>query len=303
MRILVVGAGATGGYFGIRLAQAGRDVTFLVRPERARQLQQRGLTLIRGDDHERIDPVLRTAAELNGAYDVVLLTVKASALESAVEDIAPAVGAPTVILPFLNGMAHLDVLNARFGPNHVLGGLVRVVATLTPDGDIAQLMDLATLTLGEQSGQRTPRVGEVLALLDVEGVGAAIAEDVVASMWHKWVFIVAAGAATCIMRGPVGAIVAAPGGAQFIGEVWSQAAAVSAAAGFPVPEDEARASLRMLTQAGSSFVSSLYRDVVAGRPGEREHLLGDFTRRARTFGVATPLLDLALLHARIAASQ
>jgi 2-dehydropantoate 2-reductase len=155
MRILVVGAGATGGYFGGRLARAGRDVTFLVRPRRAEVLRARGLRIVGLGEEESIEPRLVTAAELDGPYDVVLVTVKASGLDQALEDAAPAVGPDTAVIPFLNGMAHLDVLNTRFGKESVLGGVVKVVASVNDDGDIERYAPLSTFEFGEQDGTRS----------------------------------------------------------------------------------------------------------------------------------------------------
>lgn len=154
MKILVVGAGATGGYFGARLAQAGRDVTFLVRPRRAAVLRERGLRIIGLGEEETLTPRLVTADELGGPYDLVLLSVKATALDRALDDIAPAVGPGTAIVPLLNGMAHLAQLNDRFGEKSVLGGVARVITTLNAEGDIVRLAPVAGLTIGEQGAAR-----------------------------------------------------------------------------------------------------------------------------------------------------
>lgn len=301
-RILVVGAGATGGYFGARLAQAGRDVTFLVRGGRAATLRRRGLRITGLGQEDIIEPALVTAADLNSPYDLVLVTVKASALPQALADMAPAVGPETVIIPFLNGLAHMDTLEAAFGAERVLGGIVKVVTTVTDDGDILQMNPLATLTVGEQHGPPSDRVLQAVELFTVPGFKASATADALASMWHKWVFIVSAGTVTCLMRGPVGAIVAVPGGKEFVHSVLAEAGAVAAAAGHPVPDHETEQSVSILTQPGSSFTSSLYRDIVAGLPGETEHLLGDFTRRARLLGARTPLIDLALMQLRVHAA-
>jgi 2-dehydropantoate 2-reductase len=302
MRILVAGAGATGGYFGARLAQGGRDVTFLVREGRAETLRRRGLRITGMGQDNVVEPPLGTAANLAGPYDIVLVTVKASGLAGALADLGPAVGPATMLIPFLNGMAHMDALNSEFGHDRVLGGIVRVVTTITEDGDILQMNPLATLTFGEQSGPPSDRVMRALETLTVDGFDAAVTSDALASMWHKWVFITSAGAVTCLMRGPVGAIVSVPGGIEFVRAVLAEAGAVAAAAGYPVPDHENEMSLGMLTEPGSTFTSSLYRDVTAGLPSETEHLLGDFTRRARNIGIDTPMIDLALMQLRVHAA-
>ena len=303
MKILVVGAGATGGYYGGRLAQAGRDVTFLVREGRASQLRERGLRITGLGEDETVEPTLVTAREIDGPYDLVILTVKATGLDAALDDLAPAVGPGTVVLPVLNGMAHLDALDARFPDAQVLGGVVRILATLTDDGDVQIMAPLAQVRTGPRSDRSTPSLDTVLETLDVPGVEVQRVPDVVATMWHKWVFIVAAGAVTGLARGPVGPIVDSPGGPDFVRDVLAEVTAVAEAAGYPVPEQETSGSLAMLTEPGSAFTSSLYRDLVAGRATEAEHLLGDLTRRARDLGVPTPLVDLALLQMRVAEKQ
>ncbi|MEV4946702.1 ketopantoate reductase family protein [Streptomyces sp. NPDC053755] len=299
MKILVVGAGATGGYFGALLTRAGQDVTFLVRPHRAAVLRERGLRVTGRDGEWAVEPRLVTADALNTLYDLVLLSVKSTALEQAVEDIAPAVGPDTAIVPLLNGLAHIDALNARFGTAAVLGGVAKVVTTLSEAGDVVRLAPLAHLTLGEQDGRPSPRVEKIRSVLAEGGIDVLVSEDVTASMWHKWVFITTFGAVTSLMRGTVGEVNAQPGGADLGPAVLAEAAAVAAAAGHPVPERERRATLDIVTAAGSSMVPSLYRDLTAGRPTEVEHLFGDLLHRARALSVATPLLDLATLHLRV----
>ena len=129
MRILVVGAGAIGGYFGGRLLQAGSDVTFLVRPKRASELASAGLVIRSpaGDVTLKNPPTVQ-ADKLAETFDVVLLSCKAFDLEDAIKSFAPAVGPKTAIIPLLNGMLHLDVLDKKFGADRVLAGEPHAIA-------------------------------------------------------------------------------------------------------------------------------------------------------------------------------
>ncbi|MFJ6936501.1 2-dehydropantoate 2-reductase [Streptomyces sp. NPDC101132] len=299
MRILVVGAGATGGFFGARLAGSGRDVTFLVRPGRAAALRERGLRLTGVTEELLPAPQLVTAGHLDGRYDLVLLSVKSTALEEAVAALGPAVGPGTAIVPMLNGMAHLDLLERAFGPEPVLGGVAKVVTTLGPEGEIVRMAPLAHLALGERDGRDSARVEEIRTALAGAGVDSPPTPDIVAAMWHKWAFISTMGALTCLVRGSVGEAVAAPGGPELARAVVAEAAAVAAAAGHPLPAAEREATTAVATQPGSPLTPSLYRDVLAGAPTEVEHIFGDLTARARALGVATPLLDLATLQLRV----
>ncbi|MFI8912706.1 ketopantoate reductase family protein [Streptomyces sp. NPDC053513] len=299
MKILVVGAGATGGYFGALLARAGEDVTFLVRPARAAALRERGLRVVGREEEWRVEPRLVTADELREPYDLVLLSVKSTGLDRAIEDVAPAVGPDTAVVPLLNGLAHVDALNARFGASAVLGGVAKVVTVLDDSGDIRRLAPLAHLAFGEQDGTVSARVERIRKVLDGAGIDAPVPADVLTAMWHKWVFITTFGAVTSLMRGTVGEVYDAPGGPALGPALLDEAAAVAAAAGHPVPEEERAATLAVVSASGSPMVPSLYRDLAAGRPTEVEHLFGDLTARARALGVATPLLDLATLHLRV----
>jgi 2-dehydropantoate 2-reductase len=298
-RILVVGAGATGGFFGARLAQHGRDVTFLVREQRAAALREHGLRITGPAGDEVIAPQTVTAAAVADDYDLILLAVKATALRPALADVAPAAGPGASILPFLNGLDHLRVLNERFGPDRVLGGVVKVATDLDEDGTIRQLGPMASITLGEQNGAATARAAAIADLLSGAGFDVSASADIIAAMWFKWVLIAAAGALTSLLRGTVGEITAVPGGTAAARAVLDEAAAASAAAGYPLPRAEYAATLAFLTQPGAATTSSLSRDLQAGRPTETEQILGDLTRRAAAAGLGTPVLDLATLALRV----
>jgi 2-dehydropantoate 2-reductase len=294
----VVGAGATGGWFGARLALAGRDVTFLVRPARAALLREHGLRLA-GVDDEVVKPALTTTDALAGSYDLVLLAVKATALGQALDDLAPAVGPDTAVVPFLNGMAHVDALCARFGPDRVLGGVVKISTAIGESGEIVRFAPFASMTVGELDGTDSPRLAAVAAALDGAGFEFARSRSIVSAMWHKWAFIAALGAVNCLGRGTVGEIIDVPGGRELAHGVIAETAAVAAAAGHPLPDAELAGTTAMITTPGSTLASSLYRDVVAGWPTEGEHLFGDLVARARELGVPVPLLDVATLQLRV----
>ena len=298
-RILVVGAGAVGGLFGARLTDAGRDVTFLLRPHRAEQIRKDGLHIVEGGEHHVVRPQVTTADTIDDPADVILLGLRATALASALDDMAPAVGEDTAIVPVLNGMAHLDVLDARFDRKRVLGGVALTVTTLDEDGNVVVLAPIAQLTVGERTDSHLHDAKAVQTALDGAGIDVRVSDDIVGDMWAKWSMIATVGALTCLMRAPVGEIVATPGGTDLAAGLLDETAAVAAAAGHPVPNEALANTCSAVTQPGSTLASSMYRDVVAGRRTEVEHVLADLARRGRALGVATPLLDLATLHLRV----
>lgn len=298
MRILMVGAGATGGAFGSLLHEDGRDVTYLVRAHRAERLRREGLRFVSPSGDRTHQVQVLTTGEAAEAFDLVIVTVKASALPAAIEDVRPYVGKDTVILPVLNGMAHMDRLEEAF-PGQTVGGLAKIVATLD-EGTVRQMTELTTLTVGPWTAAALPTA--VADALRVPGIDVTVSDDVAGAMWEKWVFIAAAGVVTCLFRGPVGATIEA-GGLPRILETISELEAVADAAGHPVSASGHAQSVTLLTQPGSAFTTSLYRDLIAGNPTEAEHILGDLARRARLLGVPTPLLDLTLIQVRSDAIQ
>jgi 2-dehydropantoate 2-reductase len=299
MRILIVGAGAVGGYFGGRLAQAGRDVTFLVRQSRTKQLTQDGLRIISPHGDAVLTPQLVTAEKIDTPCDLVFLSVKAYALESAMNDFAAAVGPETMILPVLNGMRHIDLLTKRFGERAVIGGVCLVVAEIDDVGRIVQLANIQQLTYGERNGETTSRLQSLDATLQGAGFDARLSTDITQAMWEKWVQLASLGAITCLMRGTIGEIVAVPGGADLSLKVLDESAAVGAACGHRPSETFLSRNTAAMTAPGSPLTSSMYRDLRKGAPVEVDHILGDFIERGAAHGVPTPLLKAAFANLRI----
>jgi 2-dehydropantoate 2-reductase len=297
MRILVVGAGAIGGYFGGRLLQAGRDVTFLVRPKRAEELARDGL-LIRspaGDVTLKNPPTVQ-ADKLAEGFDMVLLSCKAFDLDDAIRSVAPAVGPTTAIIPLLNGMLHLDVLDKKFGHERVLGGLCAIAATLNERREIVQLAPMQALGFGERNGKLSDRVRTIADAMASGKFGAAASENIIHDMWEKWVFLATLAASTCLMRAQVGHILASPGGMDFILGMLDECSAVATAEGHPPNGPFFERARGMLTTEGSQLSASMFRDVQAGAPVEADHVIGDLLARGDAAKVPVPKLRIAYTH-------
>lgn len=303
MKILVVGAGALGGYFGGRLALAGRDVTFLVREGRAAELAARGLVVHSPKGDFSIPaPVTIQAQGLRDAFDVVLLSCKAYDLDSAIEAFAPAVGPGTMIVPLLNGMRHLDVLAERFHRRNVMGGQCLIAATLDAQRDIRHLNDAHRITFGEMHGGLSDRVTALTAVLSDAGFDVQASDNVLQDMWEKWVFLASLASATCLMRASLGDILAVPAGESVILSLFRECAKIANEAGYaPRPDFMAR-TRAMLTATGSPMAASMLRDIQANARIEAEHIIGDLLRRRAACGVVhdesdeRTLLEVAHVH-------
>jgi 2-dehydropantoate 2-reductase len=297
MRILVVGAGAIGGYFGGRLLQAGQDITFLVRAKRAAELAGAGLVIKSpaGDVTLKNPPTVQ-ADKLNEKFDVVLLSCKAFDLEDAIKSFAPAVGPNTSIIPLLNGMSHLDALDRKFGRERVLGGLCAIAVTLNEKREVVQLAPMQSLGFGERDNKMSDRIKAIAEVFAKGNCGAAPSEHVMQDMWEKWVFLASLAASTCLMRTSVGNILAVSGGKDFLLGMLDEASAVATAEGFAPAGPFFQRTRGILTTEGSPMTASMFRDVRAGLPVEADHVIGDLVARADAAKIPVPKLRTAYTH-------
>ena len=297
MRFLFVGAGALGGYFGGRLLQVGRDVTFLLRPRRASQIASTGLVIKSplGDAHIAA-PRHVLADTIDGHYDVIVVGCKAYDLPETMESFAKAVGPNTAILPFLNGMSHLDKLDARFGRERVLGGLCMISAALDPEGRVLHFNDFHKVVYGERDGSRSARVDAIAAAFEGASFEGVASQQIVQEMWEKWTFIAAAAGMTSLMRSNVGDIVAA-GASDVVLALVDECAAIAAHNGHPLrPEALARARAQ-LTAAGSPISASMFKDIERGGAIEADQIAGDLLALAAPSAPGTPsVLRIVVMH-------
>jgi 2-dehydropantoate 2-reductase len=305
MRILVVGAGAIGGYFGARLAVAGRDVTFLVRPKRAEQLA--GGLIVRSPKGDAKVAAPKLVTEATSPFDLVLLSCKSYDLDSAMSSFAPAVGPATMILPLLNGESHIDTLKKRFGAGAVLGGQCQISSTLDEQGHIVHLNDWHLLGFGELDGSRDRAVSERIpsgGSSRIEAVNESflganfepqLSLQILQDMWEKWVFIASMAGITCLMRASLGDIATAGGTGNAL-DLFAECSAISGKNGY-VLRGATRERIRgTLSTPGSTLMASMLRDVEGHRRTEHEHVLGDLLARAQ--GIRAPVLEICLAHMR-----
>lgn len=298
MRVLVLGAGATGGYFGARMLEAGARVAFLVRPHRAELLVRNGLRIHCADRDIRTGVDVLTSLGGTQAWNLVLLSCKSFDLQSAIEAIAPAVAGGARVLPLLNGMRHLDVLDDAFGRSSVLGGLCHVSVDLKEDGSIRQVGSIARLTFGEREGT-SPIEPPLLRTLLAMPFEAIHSSDVLSAMWQKFSFLSALAGITCLMRASIGDIVAVAEGADVIRRLYLECAEVARRSGHPPAEKAMAEAIEILGAAHSPLKASMLRDIERGGPTEAEHVIGDMLSRAKALGVDTPLLGAACVHLRV----
>jgi 2-dehydropantoate 2-reductase len=292
MRILVLGAGGIGGYFGGRLAAAGVDVRFLLRPSRAELLARHGLVITSPLGDLRI-PV-ETLTQATSPFDAVLLACKAYDLDAAMDAIAPAIGPSTSVLPLLNGVRHFDVLDARFGRERVLGGLCHISVTMNAAGEIEHLGKLQRFVLGARTPGQADAAAALHQVLERGGFKPVLSAAIAQEIWEKFAFIATYAGMTTRMRAPIGAIVAAEEGEAITREMLAECAATATAAGYAPRPAAMTQMLSSLTERGSTGTASMLRDMARHGPTEHEHIIGDMLTRARAAGVPSPLLRVSL---------
>ena len=298
MKVLMVGAGALGGYFGARLLQTGRDVTFLLRSHRVKQLKATNGLQVKSvyGDIAITEPPYILATEITHHYDLIIVSCKAYDLDNCMESFAPAVGADTMILPMMNGMTHLEKLKKRFGVEQVLGGCCKISAVLDKRGQVIHLNNSHSFVFGELNGANTTRIQAVTEVLSNAGFEALCSENIVQKMWDKWVFIATAAGITCLMRAAICDIVKA-GGTDLILDLLRECSAIAIYNGFSPDENEMAKNCTFLTDPDQTLMTSMLNDMENGRAIEGEAIIGDFLKFApkeqkRCF----PMLELVYVH-------
>lgn len=296
MKILVLGAGGIGGYFGGRLAQAGADVTFLVRPRRREQLEREGLVVESplGDFRLPVKTVL--AGDLRAGYDVVLFTCKAYDLDSAMDAIAPAVAGNAAVIPMLNGIAHFDRLDARFGRERVMGGTCQINVMLRKDGTVFHADPLQRILFGERDKSVSARAQAFAEALAPTKVDWKLSPDIEQDLWEKVVFLCALASTTCLFRANVREIMAAAGGPQAMERALAANIEIAAREGrAPRPAAIESAKKRLMDPAGN-WSASMLRDLEGGGSVEADHIVGWMLEKARRHGIDDAILSLAYTH-------
>jgi len=296
MRILVLGAGAIGGYFGGLLAEAGADITFFVRPARKRQLDRDGLIIESPFENVRRSVAAITSGENFAPPDIIIIACKAYSLEGALDIISAYAGPETIILPLLNGIAHLEIIEQRLPGTAIWGGLAHIGVTLTSDGIIRHLNQLHTLMFGPRDDARHAAADGFLATFAQTSVDAQLRENIVQDLWNKLVFLATLAGSTCLMRANTGTILETLHGKELILGLLDECSAIAAAEGFTPGHDDITLYQQQLTEPGSLSTSSMLRDIERGSPTEAEHIIGDMVSRAMKHELPAPLLGVAYTH-------
>lgn len=293
MNILFLGAGATGGYFGGRLAAAGANVTFLVRKKRAAELAAQGIVI--ESPFGNLSTTVKTATDARtaGLHDVVILSCKSYDLDAAIRDIGDCVGPNTLVVPLLNGLKHLDALDRAFGEERVAGGSCHLSVMLGEDRIIRHLNQLHLLTFGPRLPSQSERCTQLFETIKPAGFDVMLREDIMQAMWDKWVLLASLAGLTCLFRCSVGEIMATRDGEKLMRGLIEECRKIAAASGFEPSREQLTSTGKLLTDPASKVMASMLRDMQKRARIEADLIIGDMLRRGLSAGIETPLLAIA----------
>lgn len=290
LRILVLGAGGIGGYFGGRLAENDQDVTFLVRSKRKAYLEQNGLTIHSKQGDCQLEPKLITKASQVEPFDVILLSSKSYHLEQAIEDLKPFVNESTVIIPLLNGIAHVSRLQSEFGTEKIMGGYCLIETTLNSQGEVVQTSPFDKLYFGELDGSESARAKAIAEAFSGTKASFKLTHQIEQGMWQKYLMITVLSSITTLMHAPVGPIRDSDGGTKFVRDLYDETVAIMHAHHAPLADKIVDQYMDAFEQLSYHFKTSMQRDMEKGLNIETDHLQGYLLDLAEQYHMDAPLL-------------
>jgi 2-dehydropantoate 2-reductase len=295
MKLLIVGAGGIGGYYGSKLMLAGADVTYLLREKRQAHIEKHGLVVETPQGSYTVNPKTITAQELQPIYDLIILAPKAFDLEDSLQAISGA-SSQGFILPFLNGLAHIEQLDRLFGRERVIGGIAHIAATITETGAVKQLTDLHVLTVGARTPSQEAVAKEFYGLCQKTDFNAVYSDNIEQALWDKWTFLSTLAGMTTLCNGSIGEIITTPYGEALTNTMYQQCCAIAEAHGYAIADGVQTKSIEMLTLAGSPMTASMLRDLNAGNKTEHAHILLEMINKAQSKQLDCDLIKMAYTH-------
>lgn len=292
MKILIMGTGGVGGYYGGLLAQQGNDVTFIARGAHLRAMQQEGLKVksIYGDF--TVSPANATDDPANvGPVDLILFCVKTYHTDDAAQAIRPAVGPLTVVMSLQNGIDAAERIGNVIGMEHVIGGVTWLSAAVEAPGVIKQISQFRRIVFGELGGGTSERTKSIYEVLNQMGITVEISEDIQKVLWTKLVFITAVSSIGSLTRLPMGDFRSVPETRSLLSSLMQEVESLARAQGVDLDADVVQKWLEFVDNAAPTIKPSMQLDVEAGHRTELESMIGVVGRKGRELGVPTPIAD------------
>ena len=298
MKILVLGAGAVGGYFGGRMAEAGMDVTFLVREKRQKKLEKSGLIIKSPKGDFVTSPNLVTIDNVDSIYDVILFTNKAYDLDEILQSPFP-VKDGSIIIPLLNGYAHMEQLRNKFPNARLFGGIAHIFSTLNDEGEIHHFNDIHSLTFGHLSKADETDGRRFFDSCSSANFSIKYSDDIIVDLWHKWVLITTVAGATTLFNANIGEIASTEHGIAFITDLHDECITIAKSEKIQVNDDDLAQQRRFLSDKKSTWSSSMRRDMVNKSKIECAHIFLELINIADKNNVECPFLKTVMINGEI----
>ena len=289
MKILVLGVGGIGGFFGGYLQEIGADVTFLVRPKRRALLQANGLKIISSLGNLNLKPKLVLADELKPVYDIILISCKTYDLDQAIIDLHPTKG-KGLIIPFLNGVTHMKKLDKEFGQDNIMGGVAHISSTVNQDGTIEHFSEFKKLTFGNRDLSKNHALKEFAEVCAKTKFDVVLSDNINLDLWKKWVFISTVAGATTLFSCSLGEIVKSDFGKKIIVDLFNECRSIAKLYKYDYEDSEADVILKTITTSGSPIKASMQRDVEKKSFTEHEQIFGDLINKGKKYNFECPIL-------------
>jgi 2-dehydropantoate 2-reductase len=290
MNIVIYGTGGVGGYFGVRLAQAGNKVTFIARGKHLAAIQKNGLQLKSPKGDYLVFPAKATStiSEIRD-IDLILVCVKTWQLETAAKEIKRVLNKKTMVISLLNGVSNTEVLSTVINKKNLLGGLCKVVSKIEDYGVINHISFEPTIVFGELDNLKTERAFLLEKLFLNAGINTNLAEDIQKEIWSKFLFITTISGIGALTRATVGEIIASPQLKKMMRQTAAEIVAVAIAKGIHLSDDLVDKQFQMIESQPYETTSSLQRDMMSGKPSELDAQNGTIVKMGIDSGIPTPI--------------
>ena len=296
MKILILGAGAIGGFFGAHLMKSGANVSFLVREKRKDELKKSGINIFSINGELKVNPKLLDKNLSGQHFDVIILTNKSYDLIESIREIKPYVN-KTVIIPLLNGMAHYEILDKEFGKEKIFGGTAYISTAMNNYGSIQQITSRASIKFGPRTQKNINIANEFYEICKETEFECDFSDHIELDLWRKYVLIGATAASTVLFQKPLGEICATTYGKRLIIEIHEECKKIVLSKGYDIGIEATNYNLKLITDKGSLLKASMLRDFESGKKTECEHILGYLIELAKRNNVQCNLIKAA--HTRI----
>ena len=296
MKILILGAGAIGGFFGAHLMKSGANITFLVREKRKNELKKSGINIFSINGELKVNPKLLDKNLSGQHFDVIILTNKSYDLIESIREIKPYVN-KTVIIPLLNGMAHYEILDKEFGKEKIFGGTAYISTAMNNYGSIQQITSRASIKFGPRTQKNINIANEFYEICKETEFECDFSDHIELDLWRKYVLIGATAASTVLFQKPLGEISATTYGKSLIIEIHEECKKIVLSKGYDIGIEATNYNLKLITDKGSLLKASMLRDFESGKKTECEHILGYLIELAERNNLQCDLIKAA--HTRI----